>query len=191
MSEVNNSTKNTLSKIVVKTQKAKTTPKAATKVTDVKVPLRSKINVLHFNSATGRAWIETIATRLDGSRITKVTELCTNAYTGRGLAKNNPYTENHKGNPGNPNFNAGTIPRGEYRVHLIDRKEFGPLVFRLTPTGKQEMHGRDGFLIHGDGNATRRGEVSQGCVIMPHTARQKIAELKVNNLIVEPEFLNE
>jgi hypothetical protein len=192
MKEDGGSKKRTGSRFPIKTLESKMSHKTDTKAVEIKVPFKSKVNVLYFNSATGRVWIKTITTRVNGSQTTEEMELCTNAYSGRGLAKNNPYAENHKGNPENQSFNAGTIPRGEYKVsNPFDHDKFGFSVFRLTPIGNQEMYGRDGFLIHGDGSATRRGEVSQGCIIMPRSAREKIAEMKVHNLIVEPHFSKE
>ena len=43
------------------------------------------------------------------------------------------------------------------------------------------MHGRSGFLIHGD-NA--RGDASEGCIILPRYYRQMISRLGVRDLFV-------
>ena len=76
-------------------------------------------------------------------------------YSGKGVGKNNPAKERVK-------F-VGPIPRGTYSIgpayHDPTR---GPVVMRLTPTGGQDIFGRDGFLIHGD-SSKHPGEARVAC----------------------------
>ena len=47
----------------------------------------------------------------------------------------------------------------------------GAATIRLEPDATNEMHGRDGFLIHGD-NATN--DASEGCIIVPRATRDQL-----------------
>ncbi len=46
---------------------------------------------------------------------------------------------------------------------------------RLAPNDGHDMHGRDGFLIHGDNQVH---DASNGCIILAHDLREKIAASK-------------
>ena len=64
-------------------------------------------------------------------------------YAGGGAGKNNPAMQGVK--------NVGPIPRGRYEIEEpIDTVTHGPCVLRLVPDATNEMHGRSGFLMHGD-----------------------------------------
>ena len=88
-------------------------------------------------------------------------------YAGHGPGRNNPALQNI--------VNVGPIPQGWYTIQkpAYNTDEHGPFVMRLDPDEGNEMHGRAGFLIHGD-NA--RHEASHGCIILPRWARQEIAD---------------
>jgi hypothetical protein len=43
----------------------------------------------------------------------------------------------------------------------------------LTPDSTNQMFGRSGFLMHGDG-VKDPGAASLGCVIMPHSVREEV-----------------
>jgi hypothetical protein len=62
---------------------------------------------------------------------------------------------------------------GTYTIGAPTREK-GPLTLPLTPAPGNNMHGRDGFLIHGD-NPSHPGASSEGCIILPRAARSKIA----------------
>ena len=59
----------------------------------------------------------------------------------------------------------------------------GPYVLPLTPDPENLMYGRDGFLIHGD-SITNPGSASEGCIILPRSARTMIAASGDNRLEV-------
>ena len=106
-----------------------------------------------FNTKTGGYW-------QDG-------QLRGYGYSGFGEGHNNPALEGVA--------NVGPIPRGRYRMTLLDG-DHGALkapVIRLTPEGHSAC-GRDGFLIHGDNwNHT----ASQGCAVtFLHSLRVQIAD---------------
>jgi hypothetical protein len=95
-------------------------------------------------------------------------------YAGHGRGRNNPDLDCVT--------NLGPLPRGRYRVSLpFHHPTKGPFCFRLTPDEANVMHGRSGFLIHGD-NA--RGDASEGCIILGRPAREQIARHSVRDLYV-------
>lgn len=70
--------------------------------------------------------------------------------------------------------NKGPIPPGRYAIGgPVDTKTHGPFVLPLTPSEANEMHGRSGFLIHGD-SVVHPGTASEGCIILPRAVREKI-----------------
>ena len=87
--------------------------------------------------------------------------------------------------------NEGPLPEGYYEIQLItgsdgiacDYEHKKAPVMRLIPDPDNEMYGRGGFLIHGDliGNP---GAGSHGCIVMPHGAREFIANSGDNRLQV-------
>jgi hypothetical protein len=54
---------------------------------------------------------------------------------------------------------------------------------RLTPSGGQDMFGRDGFLIHGD-NAKHDKSASEGCIVLERGIRNKISASSDHQLTV-------
>lgn len=87
-------------------------------------------------------------------------------YSGYHEGKDNPTMENVEG--------VGPIPKGFYTVGVPhDTDEHGPFVMSLTPAPANEMHGRSGFLMHGD-SKEHPGEASRGCIIMPRFAREEV-----------------
>jgi hypothetical protein len=97
-------------------------------------------------------------------------------YSGHGAGRNNPAEENVK--------NVGPIPKGEYTIGPAYTDPVrGPIVMRLTPSGGQNMFGRDGFLIHGD-NSKMDGSASDGCIILGPTIREQISKSTDRKLTV-------
>jgi hypothetical protein len=87
-------------------------------------------------------------------------------YSGAAEGKNNPTEENVQ--------NLGPIPEGFYDIEAPeDSPKHGPYALRLLPDAGNAMYGRSEFLIHGD-SIERPGAASEGCIIMPHFARQMI-----------------
>lgn len=91
-------------------------------------------------------------------------------YSGYGSGKNNPDAESL--------HDVGPIPRGFYTIGspecVSTPGPHGPYILRLTPAPENDMHGRDGFLIHGDSMSTP-GTASHGCIIVPRPIRTLIA----------------
>ena len=85
-------------------------------------------------------------------------------YSGMGVYRNDPTAEDRP--------NEGPIPRGTYTIgEPHDTQTHGPFVMRLTPDPSDDMHGRAGFLIHGD-NQTHTA--SQGCIILARPIREQV-----------------
>ena len=97
-------------------------------------------------------------------------------YSGYALGKNNPDMQNV--------HDIGPIPRGEYQIGTPrDTAEHGPFVLPLAASMENVMHGRSGFLIHGDSIAAP-GTASHGCIILGKAAREQIAASLDNDLKV-------
>lgn len=95
-------------------------------------------------------------------------------YAGRREGRNNPALERV--------ISVGPIPRGKYHVGLAHRSSGkGPYTMRLTPFGSNTMHGRSGFLIHGDNAAS---DASHGCIILPRHAREVLARHRTKNSVI-------
>lgn len=88
-------------------------------------------------------------------------------YAGNGAGKNNPDMDHVS--------NTGPLPRGKYTIGPPYNSRHSPYTLRLKPDPKNVMHGRSGFLIHGDSIANP-GTASRGCIILPRAIRQKIWE---------------
>jgi hypothetical protein len=99
-------------------------------------------------------------------------------YAGFETGKNNPAMDHVK--------NIGPIPRGVYRItgpecigttfpcpdcKGTSSHRHGPYVLRLHPDEANEMHGRAGFLIHGDNG---KGTASEGCICIERGKRQMV-----------------
>jgi hypothetical protein len=89
-------------------------------------------------------------------------------YSGMGIGKNNPEMQSV--------HDAGPIPQGAHAIsNPADTLTHGPYVLPLTPDPGNEMFGRKGFLIHGD-SVIQPGTASEGCIILPRFARERIWE---------------
>ena len=118
-------------------------------------------------------------------RLTNLDELIGIGYAGTGAGRNNPAMDNVE--------NTGPLPRGWYTLaeefecrKLLGEGEVcvncrgagkhrhGPDVIRLAPDEENEMHGRAGFLIHGD-NVLH--DASQGCIVLDHNARARALQI--------------
>jgi len=87
-------------------------------------------------------------------------------YAGKGDDKNNPDDEAVKG--------LGPLPCGFYTIEpAVDTVDHGPEVMWLIADPSNEMFGRGGFGIHGD-SKTNPGCASEGCIVMPKSARDTI-----------------
>ena len=110
---------------------------------------------------------------------------------GSGFAGNN---SRHGVNPDHvPGFNnpgaqvlrkIGPLPVGLYALaEPITHPELGPLAFKLTPDPANQMFGRDGFWIHG-ASSTDPMNSSEGCIVLPHAVRARIADSAERSLTV-------
>lgn len=81
---------------------------------------------------------------------------------------------------------AGPIPPGLYLIGVPrDTPTHGPYVLPLTPDAGNEMHGRAGFLMHGDSKSAP-GTASHGCIILPRPVREAVAATGDPHLEVVP-----
>jgi hypothetical protein len=103
-------------------------------------------------------------------------EAIATGYAGRDAGRNNPELQHVAG--------TGPIPAGRYTIGPAhNTPEHGPVTMRLIPDPKNEMFGRDGFLIHGD---NKTGDASHGCIILNRVARLAVAASSDRYLIVIP-----
>lgn len=85
-------------------------------------------------------------------------------YAGTGAGRNNPDRDHVK--------NEGPLPRGWYTIgEPRDTPAHGPFVMRLIPDAANEMHGRAGFLCHGD---NPQHDASLGCIVLARTLREAL-----------------
>lgn len=78
----------------------------------------------------------------------------------------------------------GPIPPGFYTVgEPRDTTTHGPFVLPLAPHPDNDMHGRSGFLIHGD-SVAHPGTASHGCIILPRAVRETIHRIGEHDLEV-------
>lgn len=110
-------------------------------------------------------------------------ELVGSGYSGFEQGKNDPAWQDVIG--------VGPIPSGYYTIGRPTCVEVpgphGPFVLPLTPDPKNEMHGRAGFLIHGDA-ILHAGSASHGCIILQRTIRNTIAGSGDASLAVVPDL---
>lgn len=94
------------------------------------------------------------------------TALISVGYAGHGEYKNDPHADHLAA--------RGPLPRGFYHIEAPrDTAAHGPYVLPLTPDPGNGMHGREGFLIHGDSKSAP-GTASLGCMIFGPTIRRAI-----------------
>lgn len=81
----------------------------------------------------------------------------------------------HKNKPEDDHLaNQGPIPRGRYKIgEVLTITGKGEVCIDLHPFPGQDLHGRGGFLIHGD-SIKRPGTASHGCIILARKVRDKI-----------------
>lgn len=102
-------------------------------------------------------------------------------YAGHGEGVNNPSMQGVS--------SVGPIPTGTYRIERQQDNVTGGGLrlrasMRLTPVPSNNMHGRAGFLIHGD-NSRRNQSASEGCMIFDRDIRDQIGRSGDSELIVE------
>jgi RHS repeat-associated protein len=93
-------------------------------------------------------------------------------YAGHGEGVNNPAMQDVQ--------HTGPLPQGTYAIAPQQDNTTGsgttlPGSMRLTPDPANEMHGRGGFLIHGDNSRADRS-ASEGCIIMNRDVRNHIGD---------------
>jgi hypothetical protein len=97
-------------------------------------------------------------------------------YSGKGAGLNNPNAESVPGAKGKAD--AGPIPEGNYAIGKQQDNVTGTgtvLVdsMRLTPDSGNDMHGRAGFLMHGDNKAHNKS-ASEGCIVTDKKTRDAV-----------------
>lgn len=116
-----------------------------------------------------------------GQLISPTGGLMATGYSGAGEGKNNPTEEAVR--------NVGPIPEGFYDVQPpINSPTHGPYALHLLPDAGNAMFGRSEFLIHGD-SVERPGQASEGCIIVPRFARERIWDSGDHRLQVVKELL--
>jgi len=96
-------------------------------------------------------------------------------WAGRQEGKNNPDMEDV--------HSTGPLPAGTYSVGPWgDHPPVGPESAKLTQTSG-ESYGRDGFYIHGPGDADY-GQESKGCIVIPHAEREAVMALNPDQITV-------
>lgn len=100
-------------------------------------------------------------------------------YSGHGLGVNNPAMQSIG--------SVGPIPEGAYIIGPQQINVTGsgslPASMRLVPFSTNGMHGRTGFLIHGD-NSNGDQSASKGCPILSRDVRDLIGSSGDNTLEV-------
>ena len=97
-------------------------------------------------------------------------------YAGTSAGLNNPDLDHV--------HNYGPLPKGRYTISSAFRHNTkGPVCMRLAPHAGNDMHGRDGFLIHGD-NKLMNHTASEGCIVASLTIREDIAQSIDRELLV-------
>jgi hypothetical protein len=104
--------------------------------------------------------------QLTGNLFDDTYNLIGTGYSGFGQGKNDPNSDDLP--------EIGPIPRGGYIIKApMNTVEHGPFAIGLVPVPENDMHGRSGFLMHGD-SITNPGLASKGCIIMPRAVREKV-----------------
>ena len=103
-------------------------------------------------------------------------------YSGHGEGINNPEKQDVE--------NVGPIPQGIYTIgeqkdHITSEGKTLIASMELTPDSNNEMHDREGFLMHGD-NDKGNQSASKGCPIFDRATRDDVANSGDNELIVVP-----
>lgn len=95
-------------------------------------------------------------------------EFVATGYSGHADGVNNPAAQDQ--------VKVGPLPQGRYTIGeaLNPPDKLGPLALPLKPDRANEMFGRNAFFIHGD-NPDHNRTASDGCIILEHAIRQRIA----------------
>ncbi|PSM32210.1 tlde1 domain-containing protein [Haliangium sp. UPWRP_2] len=103
---------------------------------------------------------------------------------GTGYSGSGNTTSSGRNNPAMQQMhNQGPIPQGTWQIGTAyQHAQKGPTSMNLTNTSGNTF-GRSAFMIHGN-NA--QNNASQGCIILPPTVRQQIANSTDKTLIVVP-----
>lgn len=81
--------------------------------------------------------------------------------------------------------NEGPLPTGNYIIEAaVDHPTCGPCSLPLAPYPDNAMHGRSGFLIHGDDSTPADQSASAGCIILDRPIRDVIEASAVRELAV-------
>lgn len=90
-------------------------------------------------------------------------------YSGSPAGINNPAMQEIR--------DVGPIPCGLWTVGApYEDPKKGPFTMALTPSSDTNTFGRDEFRIHGDRKTGPLFQASEGCIILPLFARQRIWE---------------
>lgn len=80
----------------------------------------------------------------------------------------------------------GPLPCGLYTLGTaVTHPRLGPLAIPLHPDPLNAMFGRSAFYCHGD-NQAHNGTASEGCIIMPNSARVELAKGGTIHVISTP-----
>lgn len=95
--------------------------------------------------------------------------LLAEGYSGHGADVDRPDTQSIP--------DMGPIPEGTYTIGAmeLEHPKLGPIVMPLVPDPENEMFNRSGFFLHGD-NSKMDESASEGCIILPRFARERVAE---------------
>jgi type VI secretion system (T6SS) effector TldE1-like protein len=118
-----------------------------------------------------------------GGRLLHDAQLVATGYAGGNIppnfdatAKNNPARERE--------HYFGPLPQGLYTIGPAHTEpQLGPVAMRLTPDHATVMYGRAGFFIHAD-SVSHPGKASEGCIVMPGSARAVLAASNDRQLTV-------
>jgi len=125
-----------------------------------------------------------------GNNMTWVYDVKKRTFTHDGTLE---FTARYAGAPGFKNDsqfegleNKGPLPRGRYKIVGIPFKHphAGAYTLRLQEYSTNSMHGRSGFLIHGD-STQHPGAASNGCIVLDPAFRHRIYESNDKELIVQ------
>jgi len=102
-----------------------------------------------------------------GELLDRTNSTCGHGYSGNGECKNVSAAQFK--------HNQGPIPQGTYKIgEPFDTDMHGPFALPLKPGLDNVMHGRSGFLIHGD-SILHPGNASDGCIVLDRAIREAIA----------------
>lgn len=90
-------------------------------------------------------------------------------YSGAGNGKNNPAYQDVP--------DVGPIPQGPWDVgEPYDDPDTGPFTLSLSPQQGTNTFGRTEFKVHGEAKDKPPGNASEGCIVMPLFARNRLSD---------------